>query len=727
MRTRTRKSDGLVYEPLGIPRTLVVVAFVAVAAWYLAWRPGTFNPDAMAFSVALYAAEIYGVLTALLHIFMVRRLSVRTPPPAPAGYSVDVLVPTYDEPVDMVRRTLLAAVNMDYPHAVWLLDDGNRPEMRALARELGCRYVARGENVDAKAGNLNNALKFTKAQFVAVFDADHAPARGFLAETLGYFRDPQVAFVQTPQDFYNLDSFQHRRHRDGRLVWTEQSLFFRVIMRGKDCWNAAFFCGSCAVVRRAVLDEIGGFATGTVTEDLHTSIRIHKRGYRSVYHATSLAYGLAPVTVSPFLRQRVRWGQGAMQVWRREGILFARGLTLAQRLNYFASVLTYFDGWQKGLFYLAPVVVLATGVMPIVALNEEFLWHFVPYYLLVFWTFEELGRGFGRTLQIEQYNMARFAAFILATTAMLRGRIRFTVTQKTRGGPEQTRRSVVPQYAVLVLNVLAIPVGVALYAFYQAIPLEALAANVFWAALNSGLAGAVVSFSTRVATFPRRDYRFPVPVPARLVFRGRPPALGTLDDVSSSGFRFYGPLPEGIAPGSPVSGQLFIPSGAVRFQARVRVLVHADTGPSRHVTGVGCSFEWASSADRDQLDLFLYGSDLQWRLNELTERATTPISWLARRLRPAPRHPIAEAGHWAPVLFHLPHALQRMPEVGLISVPKSAAGTRTLVTWRRLEDNLALKLRVLTRRGSKAVVGRLGYSGMLQTQVSPVYLYEFAR
>ena len=168
----------------------------------------------------------------------------------------------------MLRRTLLAASRMEYPHQTWLLDDGNRPEARALADSLGCRYLARERNTDAKAGNLNNALQHSEAELIAVFDADHAPARDFLTRTLGYFADPAVAFVQTPQDFYNLDSYQHRQHPRRHLVWTEQSLFFRVIQRGKDCWNAAFFCGSCAVLRRRALDKIGGFATGSVTEDL---------------------------------------------------------------------------------------------------------------------------------------------------------------------------------------------------------------------------------------------------------------------------------------------------------------------------------------------------------------------------------------------------------------------------------------------------------------------------
>jgi len=174
----------------------------------------------------------------------------------------------------------------------------------------------------------------------------------------------------------------------GNAVWTAQSLFFRVIQRGKDYWNAAFFCGSCAVVRRSALDAIGGFATGTVTEDLHTSVRIHAKGYKSIYHAEALAFGLAPESIAPFISQRLRWGQGAMHVWRMEGILRHRGLNWAQRVNYLASVLTYFDGWQRAVFYIVPVIVLLSGTLPLLTTTPDFLWHFVPYYLLTFWVFE---------------------------------------------------------------------------------------------------------------------------------------------------------------------------------------------------------------------------------------------------------------------------------------------------------------------------------------------------
>jgi cellulose synthase (UDP-forming) len=205
-------------QPLEGPRRLLAAAFVGLGAWYLIWRLGTFNPAAPILSRAIYAAEVFGFLSALLHLFMCWRLSVREAPPPIVLRSVDVFVPTYNESPALVRKTLLAALAMEQPHQVWLLDDGRRDEMAALARELGVRYLTRPDNSHAKAGNLNHALQHSTAELVAVFDCDHAPRRDFLTRTLGYFDDARVGFVQTPQDFYNLDSYQHRRSGRSRSV-----------------------------------------------------------------------------------------------------------------------------------------------------------------------------------------------------------------------------------------------------------------------------------------------------------------------------------------------------------------------------------------------------------------------------------------------------------------------------------------------------------------------------
>jgi cellulose synthase (UDP-forming) len=707
------------YEGLGPARTAVVAAWLAAALVYLAWRPGSFDPDALAFSAAVYAAELFAFGAALCHVFTCWRVSVRSAPPPRPGATVDVFVTTRDEPVDTVRRTLLAARSMEGPHQTWLLDDGDRAALRRLAGELGCRYIARRDDALGRAGSLNNALRFSSAALIAVFDAHHAPAKEFLVETLGYFADPAVGFVQTPLEFYNLDSYQHRRSPGRALVWTEQSLFFRVIQRGKDSRDAALFCGSCAVLRRSALDAVGGFAAGTATEDLHTSIRLHKRGYRSVYHARSLAFGLAPPGIVPFLRQRMRRGLGAMQVWRRERIVLSRRLGAAQKLCYLATVLGTFDGWARAVFYLAPAIMLATGARPVAGFGEDFLLRFVPYCLLGYWMLEEVGRGFGRTLAREQFAMARFAAAIWGTFGLVRRRARFRAAENEPLPPAASVRFVLPQYAVLVLNVAAIPVGAALYA-QGALAFDALVAGAVWAGANAWLAATVVNFSARLGAFSRREYRFPVPVPARLRLAGAGPALGILDDVSSSGFRFYGTLPD-LAPGARVAGDLFIASGPLPFAATVRTALR--DGPL--VKGIGCSFEWADAAARDRLDLYLYGNDLQWQLNGLAEQAATPLERLAEAFARRPRTNVLEPAHWAPVLYHDPRRGARAPEVGFVSVPAGGSGARTLATLRPLDPESAVRFRMVTRSGSRALAGTPVPLRHVQTPAAPVYLYRF--
>ncbi|MDH5764881.1 MAG: cellulose synthase catalytic subunit, partial [Gammaproteobacteria bacterium] len=249
-------------DTLDLCRVFLVLIFLLVALNYFVWRLSTFNDNYFYFSLLIYVAELFGIMTTLLHLFMTWKLTIRVSPPQLDDRKVDIFIPTYNEPEDMLRRTLIAATSLDYPCKVWLLDDGDRPEMKSLADAFNVEYLARKDNQHAKAGNLNNALQYSDAEFIAIFDADHAPHKNFITNTIGYFRDDKVALVQTPQDFYNLDSYQHRSQRSVRRIWTEQSLFFRVIQRGKDYWNAAFFCGSCAIVRRASLDTIGGFATG---------------------------------------------------------------------------------------------------------------------------------------------------------------------------------------------------------------------------------------------------------------------------------------------------------------------------------------------------------------------------------------------------------------------------------------------------------------------------------
>lgn len=623
-----------------MPQRLLALAFLAVALWYLFWRLGTFNPDALVFSATLYATECWGLASLLLHLFMTWRLSVRRALPVPHGLSVDVFVTTYNESVEVLRRTLQGALAIDYPHQTWLLDDGNRAEMRALATEIGCLYFGRKHNTNAKAGNLNNALTHSTAEFVAIFDADHVPSPQFLNRTLGYFSDPLLAFVQTPQEFYNLDSYQNRGR--GHLRWGEQGLFFRVIERGKDYWNATMLVGTSAVLRRSALNEIGGFATGTVTEDLHTTLRLQKKGFRSVYHAEALAFGLAPQSLRAFLTQRLRWGQGAMQVWKQEGLIFPRGHTMAQRICNLASVLTYFDSWPRIFLYLTPGLVLISGIMPIAVFNTTFLIHFLPYYLLNFWVSEEVARGYGNTPYIEQYNLLRAFVYARATLALFRRKhIAFNVSDKgAMQRPAQDRRLLFPQILLVGYLLVCIAWGLWRQSNEPQLPFAALVANLIWAALTVLLAGGLLAFA-RQRLVRRQEYRFRVPVPVRLDTSAGP-VFGVGDDISPGGMRLYAIFSE--AAGALVQGKLYLPSAELGFQAR---MVSPPEPNDRHLS---LQYVWPGSHAPTSLLHFLYGSDLQWRIQNLSARFRPPLELLSDALSRRHKFLLPEAKHWAALM-----------------------------------------------------------------------------
>ena len=257
-------------------------------------------------TLALFAGELYALLSLAGFTFTTWRLRPVdriSPMRQPA---VDVYVPTYDEDEQVLRSTLIGCAALDYPNfQIWVLDDGRRPWVADLAADLGAQYLTREENVHAKAGNINAALPRTRGELILILDADHVPQPQMLQAVVGHFEDDGLAYVQTPHEFYNRDSVQHVEHDDH-----DQSMFFHVVQPGRDNHGAAFWCGSGAVIRRAALEEVGGLATDTITEDFHTSLRIHRRGWRSRFHDEALVYGIAPHNLEQFLLQRHRWAAG---------------------------------------------------------------------------------------------------------------------------------------------------------------------------------------------------------------------------------------------------------------------------------------------------------------------------------------------------------------------------------------------------------------------------------
>ena len=352
-------------------RPLIIFLSCFASMRYFYWRVNsTINLDNRADAVvsfALLLAEIYGLVILFLGYFQTIEVEERVPPAPQTFPTVDIFIPTYNESVDIVRRTVIGAKTIDYWNkTVHVLDDGRRPAIQALAESLGAEYLSRPDNEHAKAGNLNYALQHTAGELIAIFDADHVPVRGFLNKTVGFFEDTRVALVQTAQHFFNPDPFERNLELTGKIP-PEQHFFYHVIQPGNDFWNSAFFCGSCAVVRRSALEHIGGFKMQTVTEDAHTSMELHSRGYVSVYVPMALAAGLATETYRAHVQQRMRWARGMAQILRTDCPLFKRGLAIEQRLNYFNAMFHFFFGLPRLVMILAPLSFLLFGVHPIKA------------------------------------------------------------------------------------------------------------------------------------------------------------------------------------------------------------------------------------------------------------------------------------------------------------------------------------------------------------------------
>ena len=340
-------------------RRSAIVLVVLLSGRYLLWRAtSTLNlvsAEATALSLLLLAAEVilvgHGVLQLGLAWF-------RQPPIAAEAHQaaqrlerqircestrlarVDVVVPSRGEPLELLERSLRGCLALEYPRvAVWLLDDAARLELADLCRRLGCRYLSRTDGRHAKAGNLNHALPHLHGDLLLVFDADVVPQRHFLTRTVGLFDDPRVALVQTPQSSMNPDPVSRNLGLE-RWLMPDEEVFYRWIEPTRQGVGAVVCAGTSFLVRRSALEQVGGFETGTPSEDLATGIRLSAAGHRILYLNEKLSAGLAPPSLAAMARQRSRWASGTLQTLRTTANpLFIPGLNPLQRLAFLEDIL----------------------------------------------------------------------------------------------------------------------------------------------------------------------------------------------------------------------------------------------------------------------------------------------------------------------------------------------------------------------------------------------------
>jgi cellulose synthase (UDP-forming) len=380
--------------------------------------------------------------------------------------TVDVLIPTYNEDLEVLERTIVGAKSIDYPNTrVWVLDDGRRDWLEEFCASKGVGYLRRPDNRHAKAGNINHALGLTDGEFVAIFDADFVPHRDFLYRTLGFFADPRIGIVQTPQRFFNPDPVQLNLGAP-RLFPDEQRFFFDRVLPSRDAWDAAFCCGSNCVIRRAALELIGGIPTGSVTEDVLTTLALLRHGYVTRYLNEKLALGLSAESLKAFFVQRRRWCRGGVQLlFLRDGPL-GPGLDLMKRLLFF-PIYWLVQLPATLLLALMPIVYLWTGVPPLhVASLDDFLGYQLATLLFFVLTFAWLApRSFVPVLTtaIHMFMAIRLVPTALATLIKPFGEP-FRVTPKGAAGRRSASDGTTAGVALLLLlaclgGALRVPLG----------------------------------------------------------------------------------------------------------------------------------------------------------------------------------------------------------------------------------------------------------------------------
>lgn len=412
----------------GLAHALAWLAIFALII-YLTWRLvfTSRGVSLWAFS-PLFLAELYGFITYLIFLMDTWDLP-EMPRLTPLKLSCDIVIPTYDEDFEILEPTIIGALEVRGLTTVWVLDDTRRPEIAALAKRYGVNYRTRPDNTHAKAGNINAALPDFKSELILIIDADHVPAPDFLEATTGYFIDPHVALVQTAHSFRNLNSIAH--DNGGR---NEQSLFFDVIMPGKNRVNAVLWCGSAAILRRSALVAIGGLSTMSIIEDFETSLQLRRAGYKCVYHNEHLIQGLAPDNLASLIIQRHRWAKGMFQLFHPKVRLpFRKELGFTERISYAGGLFYYLGPLQRIFYTLNLILVACFGFLPVGYVGRWFLilWVFATVFNLI--SVAALMRGTTHPFEGTRNSFIVMEAYLTAIPALWGSKsAQFKVTPKNQ-------------------------------------------------------------------------------------------------------------------------------------------------------------------------------------------------------------------------------------------------------------------------------------------------------
>jgi len=407
---------------------------------------------------------------------------------------LDVYITTYGEDLATIRRTVTAAVAMHGRHTTYILDDGKSDDVRALAAELGAQYIVREGNAGAKAGNINNALSVTTGEFYVVLDADFVPKEDFLYQTVPFFAEAGVAFVQTPQAYGNL----HNLISLGAGYM--QSVFYRFIQPGKNRFNAAFCVGTNVIFRRKAIESIGGMYTDSKSEDVWTSLKLHENGWKSVYISTVLAVGDTPTTIEAYTKQQQRWATGGFEIlFKANPFSRKRKLTLDQRLQYFGTATFYLIGIAPGILLLVPPLQIYFGLAPIntgVSFGQWLLYYAGFYFMQIIVALYTIGSFRWETLMLATASFPIYGKALVNAIFNKNTKWHVTGAQQRKASPFNF---ITQQLMAFVFLAITSVVGI-----WQAVTVSAFTLALFWNLLNTIILGAFVVTAFRESRHNRR-------------------------------------------------------------------------------------------------------------------------------------------------------------------------------------------------------------------------------
>ncbi len=483
-------------------RILLIIVNTIISFIYIIWRITVIpiNSGLINFilGIILYSAELLGLIAffnfqylfAKKYKLELKTLDDFTNSSIP---DVDVLVCTYNEPLSLLEKTIAAATNMNYPKdklKIHVCDDGKRDSLKLLCYKYNVNYITREDNEGAKAGNINNALKHINGDLFAVLDADMIPREEFLEKTVGYFSDENMAFVQTPQVYYNQDIYQYNLDKK---IPNEQDFFMRDIQEARASRDSVLHVGTNAIFRKKYVEEIGGYPTCSITEDMAVGMLLQEKGYASTLVNEELVLGLSANTFTELVKQRDRWCRGNLQVLKHFNPLFSKHLKFGQKIAYFDGAVYWFSNLQKITYIICPLIYLLTSTLIIDTPIENLLTVYIPFMAGQYFIFRAFSPKSRSVKWSHYYDIAMAPHLTLSIIKeILCLSIKFNVTSK-----EVVLNKKSFQFRIVIAHIILIVVTIISWFVSTKLVLEnnmhfgAYLINILWSIFN--FIGAVIS------------------------------------------------------------------------------------------------------------------------------------------------------------------------------------------------------------------------------------------